>query len=96
MYLLLPEKAKRYLSRMNGKLSCTVLRRGKGSNPFFSTIKTELIYHNKFQTENRPKEIFSSILKFIIIESDFIQPWIIKVPKTTKSERKTSKSMCLI
>lgn len=25
---------KRCLSRMSGKLSCTVLRRGKGSNPF--------------------------------------------------------------
>ena len=29
-----PEKVKRCLSRMSGKLSCTVLRRGKGSNPF--------------------------------------------------------------
>ena len=30
-----PEKVKKCLSRMSGKLSCTVLRRGKGSNPFF-------------------------------------------------------------
>jgi len=29
-----PEKVKRCLSRMSGKLSRTVLRRGKGSNPF--------------------------------------------------------------
>lgn len=29
-----PEKVKNYLSRMSGKLSRTVLRRGKGSNPF--------------------------------------------------------------
>ena len=29
-----PEKVKNCLSRMSGKLSRTVLRRGKGSNPF--------------------------------------------------------------
>ena len=29
-----PETVKNYLSRMSGKLSRTVLRRGKGSNPF--------------------------------------------------------------
>ena len=31
---MLPEKVKRCLSRMSGKLSRTVLRRGKGSNLF--------------------------------------------------------------
>lgn len=31
---MLPEKVKKCLSRMSGKLSRTVLRRGKGSNPF--------------------------------------------------------------
>ena len=34
MLLLPPKKVKNCLSRMSGKLSCTVLRRGKGSNPF--------------------------------------------------------------
>lgn len=29
-----PERVKNCLSRMSGKLSCTVLRRGEGSNPF--------------------------------------------------------------
>ncbi|MGO5076190.1 integrase core domain-containing protein, partial [Clostridium sporogenes] len=33
--LLPPEKVKKCLSRMSWKLSRTVLRRGKGSNPFF-------------------------------------------------------------
>ena len=32
--MLLPEMVKKCLSRMSGKLSRTVLRRGKGSNPF--------------------------------------------------------------
>lgn len=31
---MLPERVKKCLSRMSGKLSRTVLRRGKGSNPF--------------------------------------------------------------
>jgi len=31
---MLPEKVKKCLSRMSGKLSRTVLRRGKGRNPF--------------------------------------------------------------
>ena len=34
MFSLPPEKVKKCLSRMSGKLSRTVLRRGKGSNPF--------------------------------------------------------------
>lgn len=34
MHSLPPEMVKKCLSRMSGKLSRTVLRRGKGSNPF--------------------------------------------------------------
>ena len=54
---MLPEKVKKCLSRMSGKLSRTVLRRGKG-NPYDNAVseatnkilKIEFIYHNKFVT----------------------------------------------
>ncbi|MGO5076132.1 IS3 family transposase, partial [Clostridium sporogenes] len=42
--LLPPEKVKKCLSRMSWKLSRTVLRRGKGSNPFFLVDYTSPIF----------------------------------------------------
>ena len=86
---------------MSGKLSRTVLRRGKGSNPFFlveyasyefqqalrkngmrssmsrkgdcwdnavaesfySTLKTELIYHNKYQNRRQAKRDISHYIE---------------------------------
>ena len=38
---------KKCLSRMSGKLSRTVLRRGKGSNPFSLVDYTSRIFHQK-------------------------------------------------
>lgn len=88
---------------MSGKLSCTVLRRGKGSNPFslvdyaskkyrrilafygfkqsmsrkgncwdnacmesfFGTLKTELVYHERYKTRNQARlSIFDYIETF--------------------------------
>jgi len=42
---MLPEKVKKCLSRMSGKLSRTVLRRGKGSNPFSLVDYTSNEHH---------------------------------------------------
>lgn len=42
-----PEKVKNCLSRMSGKLSCTVLRRGKGSNPFSLVDYTSDAFRNE-------------------------------------------------
>ena len=39
-----PEKVKKCLSRMRGKLSRTVLRRGKGSNPFSLVDYTSMAF----------------------------------------------------
>lgn len=41
---------KRCLSRMSGKLSCTVLRRGKGSNPFSLVDYTNRQLKNKLDS----------------------------------------------
>lgn len=42
--MLPPEKVKKCLSRMSWKLSRTVLRRGKGSNPFFLVDYTSFAF----------------------------------------------------
>jgi len=44
-----PEVVKKCLSRMSGKLSRTVLRRGKGSNPFFLVDYTSRQYNRLIQ-----------------------------------------------
>ena len=44
-----PEKVKNCLSRMSGKLSRTVLRRGKGSNPFSLVDYCSHAYQNLLQ-----------------------------------------------
>lgn len=68
---------KKCLSRMSGKLSRTVLRRGKGSNPFSLVDYTSRIFHSKLQAagmkqsmsrvarciDNGPMEGFWGILK---------------------------------
>src|SRR5660397_106139 len=43
---MLPEKVKKCLSRMSGKLSRTVLRRGKGRNPFSLVDFTSKLFNN--------------------------------------------------
>jgi putative transposase len=70
-----PEKVKNYLSRMSGKLSRTVLRRGKGSNPFSlvdyvsneyrkATAKMQLSYSKKaYPWDNACIESFHAIIK---------------------------------
>ena len=72
-----PEKVKRCLSRMSGKLSRTVLRRGKGSNPFSLVDYTNRTFHLKLEAagmtqsmsrvakciDNGPMEGFWGILK---------------------------------
>ena len=74
---MLPEKVKKCLSCMSGKLSRTVLRRGKGSNPFslvdYSSkdFRALLKKHNIRQSmsnkgnpyDNAPAENFFSCLK---------------------------------
>ncbi len=47
---MLPEKVKKCLSRMSGKLSRTVLRRGKGSNPFSLVDYTSNEYRKAVET----------------------------------------------
>lgn len=37
---------------MSGKLSCTVLRRGKGSNPFSLVDYTSKVFQNKLKNQN--------------------------------------------
>lgn len=48
---MLPEKVKKCLSRMSGKLSRTVLRRGKGSNPFSLVDYTSKEYRNAIESK---------------------------------------------
>ena len=50
-----PEKVENCLSRMSGKLSRTVLRRGKGSNPFSLVDFTSKEYI-KFLKENKVRQ----------------------------------------
>ena len=68
---------KKCLSRMSGKLSRTVLRRGKGSNPFFLVDYTNKVFHKKLVDagmtqsmsrvskciDNGPMEAFWGMLK---------------------------------
>ena len=68
---------KKCLSRMSGKLSRTVLRRGKGSNPFFLVDYTSAQFHMRLRNhhmkqsmsrvahciDNGPMEGFWGILK---------------------------------
>ncbi len=42
---------KECLSRMSGKLSHTVLRRGKGSNPFSLVDYTNCVFQNKLEKQ---------------------------------------------
>jgi putative transposase len=72
-----PEKVKNCLSRMSGKLSRTVLRRGKGSNPFSLVDFTSLAFTDYCQSQgikqsmskagspydNAPMERFYNTLK---------------------------------
>ena len=70
-----PEKVENCLSRMSGKLSRTVLRRGKGSNPFSlvdyvskeyqkATAKMQRSYSKKaFPWDNACIESFHAIIK---------------------------------
>ena len=68
---------KKCLSRMSGKLSRTVLRRGKGSNPFSLVDYTNKVFHKKLVDagmtqsmsrvskciDNGPMEAFWGMLK---------------------------------
>lgn len=47
-----PDKVKRCLSRMSGKLSRTVLRRGKGSNPFSLVDYTSKVFKKKLDVQH--------------------------------------------
>jgi len=72
-----PEKVKKCLSRMRGKLSRTVLRRGKGSNPFSLVDYTSPIFQKLLKThrlsqsmsrrgncwDNAPQESFFGHMK---------------------------------
>jgi len=51
MFSLPPEKVKKCLSRMSGKLSRTVLRRGKGSNPFSLVDYTSKVFQEKLKKQ---------------------------------------------
>ncbi|HBP66261.1 MAG TPA: hypothetical protein DD730_18880 [Desulfosporosinus sp.] len=46
-----PEKVKKCLSRMRGKLSRTVLRRGKGSNPFSLVDYTSISFRKLLKSK---------------------------------------------
>jgi len=79
--VLPPEMVKKCLSRMSGKLSRTVLRRGRGSNPFslveYASFAVQLI-HDKIKAlvsmsrkgdcwDNAPSEAFFSTLKLELV-----------------------------
>lgn len=58
--LLLLEIVKKCLSRMSGKLSCTVLRRGNGSNSIPLFAYTSKVYQGKLKGNGNDTEYVQS------------------------------------